>query len=111
MNKIYHQNLASGRWFNLTLAEQLGNIGSEVGRALASRKNNQKQREENALDRAMELTDLTISDSRWASRLKELTRGREVLADWFYGDNIYGSTPENLEKYYYYFAYSARRTR
>jgi hypothetical protein len=29
-----HQNLAVGRWFEMTLAEQLGNVGSEVGRAI-----------------------------------------------------------------------------
>ncbi|MEK7644406.1 MAG: hypothetical protein AAB390_03840 [Patescibacteria group bacterium] len=109
MESAIHKNLASGHWFELTLAEQLGNIGSEVGRALASQKNGDEQRKKDAVDRALELTDLTISDARWMPRLKELTRGREVLADWFYGDNVYSSAPENLEKYYYYFAYSARR--
>lgn len=34
MAKFSHQNLADGRWFTLTLAQQLGNAGSEVGRAL-----------------------------------------------------------------------------
>ncbi len=27
-----HQELAAGRWSRLSLAEQLGNVGSEVGR-------------------------------------------------------------------------------
>ena len=111
MDKVYHKSLADGRWFRMSLAEQLGNVGSEVGRAIASQKNGEKQREENAKERALELFDLTISDSRWLSRLKELVRGREVLADWFYGNNIYKSSPENLEKYFYYFAYAARKAR
>ena len=111
MNKIYHQSLAGGRWFQMSLADQLGNIGSEVGRANAAKKQGQKEKEENAKARAMELIDLTVSDSRWVKRLKELARGREVLADWFYGDNIYGSSPENLENYFYHFAYAARRAR
>lgn len=111
MDKIYHKNLAAGRWFSLSLAEQLGNVGSEVGRVIASQKSGEKQREENAKVRAIELLDLTVSDMRWSSRLKELVRGREVLADWFYGDNIYGSSSENMEKYFYYFAYAARRAR
>ena len=31
-----HQSLAEGRWFTLSLAEQLANIGSEVSRAIRS---------------------------------------------------------------------------
>lgn len=111
MDKIHHKNLAAGRWFTLSLAEQLGNVGSEVSRVIVSRKKGEKQREANAKERAMELLNLTISDIRWSARLKELTRKREVLADWFYGDNIYGSSPENVEKYFYHFAYAARKTR
>lgn len=33
-----HQNLAAGSWQKLSLAEQLGNVGSEVGRAIARQK-------------------------------------------------------------------------
>jgi len=32
--KIIHKELAKGRWFQFSLCEQLGNIGSEVNRAL-----------------------------------------------------------------------------
>jgi hypothetical protein len=111
MDKVHHPNLVAGRWFSMSLAEQLGNVGSEVGRAITAQKSGEKQREENAKARAMELFDLTVSDIRWSARLKELVRGREVLTDWFYGNNIYGSSSENLEKYFYYFAYAARKTR
>lgn len=107
VNKL-HQSLAAGRWSELTLSEQLGNVGSEVGRALAREKKSDLVQKEKALERAFELLDLTIADPRWHSRLKELTRTREVLADYFYGANIYKSTPENLEKYFYFFAYAAR---
>lgn len=34
--QFLHQNLARGRWFELSLAQQLGNIGSEVGRTRRS---------------------------------------------------------------------------
>lgn len=103
-----HQSLAAGRWFDLPLVAQLGNIGSEVGRALAREKKNDLAQKEKALKRALELMDLTIVDRRWQSRLKELTCIREVLVDYFYGDNLYQSTPENLEKYFYFFSYAAR---
>lgn len=28
----FHKDLAGGRWFTMTLAEQMGNIGSEIHR-------------------------------------------------------------------------------
>jgi len=36
MTEIVHRGLASGRWQQLSLVEQLGNVGSEVGRMLRS---------------------------------------------------------------------------
>ncbi|HBU07096.1 MAG TPA: hypothetical protein DEB09_03345 [Candidatus Magasanikbacteria bacterium] len=109
--KLLQQNLVANRWQTLTLSEQLGNIGSEIGRALGAQKQNKEEKKIFALNRAFELFNLTIGDSRWLSRLKELTRGREVVADYFFGDNVYNSTAENLEKYFYWFALAARKNR
>ncbi len=33
MTIALHAGLAAGRWYQMTLVEQLANIGSEVGRA------------------------------------------------------------------------------
>ncbi|MEK7159766.1 MAG: hypothetical protein AAB575_03270 [Patescibacteria group bacterium] len=113
MADAQHKDLAAGRWSSLTLAEQLGNVGSEVGRALSWQKKNNEQYREKALVRALELIDLTISDRRWIEqhRLKEILRTREILVDYFYGDNFYQTIPEQLEKYFYYFAFAARNKR
>lgn len=110
-NNITHKNLAAERWFNLSLMEQLGNIGSEVGRAINWKKRGEKMHQEKALERALELFDLTIRDKRWVKRLKEITRSREIVCDFFYGDNFYQTSPEFLEKYFYYFAFAARKNR
>jgi len=101
-----HQSLASGRWFTLSLAEQLGNIGSEVSRAKNS--NGDVDRSWPAIVRAFELLDLTISDSRWQTRLKELLRTREVLGDAILGGQEYHTTLEDMDRYFYYFALAAR---
>ncbi len=101
-----HQSLAAGKWQQYSLAEQLGNIGSEVGRTL--RANNDPVRRENAALRTLELFDLTIRDPRWKHRLKEITRAREVFCDIVYGKGEYGITLEDLDRYFYYFAYAAR---
>ena len=104
--EFQHKELASGRWVQFTLAEQLGNIGSEINRAINAKGN--KNRFDGAILRAFELFDLTIQDPRWKSRLKELTRARDVLRDALLGGHEYGSTLEDLNKYFYYFALSAR---
>ena len=106
MNPIQHKSLAEGRWFAMSLCEQFGNIGSEVNRAQRAKDN--PIRLENAFIRALELFDLTISDIRWRKRLKEITRAREIFCDAILGGHEYGTTLEDLNKYFYYFAVAAR---
>jgi len=62
--------------------------------------------------RALELLNLTIADPRHRHRLKELTRLREALLDFFPGDNAFSSTGKSWRSYFYGFAYAAalRRT-
>jgi hypothetical protein len=113
MLNIQHKDLADGKWVELSLVEQMGNVGSEVGRAISWQRRGDNERMQKALDRAFELIDLTAGDVRWAFgfRLKEILRAREVLADYFFGNNFYGTIPEKLERYFYYFAYAARKAR
>ncbi len=93
----------------MSICEQLGNVGSEVGRAAEWLNKGRKDLIKNCLERALELLDLTIADPRWQNhRQKELTMAREVLADTFYGNHEYGDTPEKLEKYFHQFARAAR---
>ena len=106
--KFQHQILADGRWQTLSLAEQLGNIGSEVHRAHKAEKTNEN-RFLAARDRALELFDLTLADPRWRGRLREIARAQEVFCDATLGGELYGSTLENLEKYFDQFALAARR--
>jgi len=105
-----HTDLAAGRWHSMSLMEQLGNAGSEVSRALRARSKGNPVRERSALHRFLELMDLTIADARLRGRRKELCRAREVVCDFFLGDNVYGSTPESLDRYFLAFAKAARRT-
>lgn len=102
-----HKSLAAGRWQQLSLAEQLGNIGSEVNRALKW-KNKDPKLCEGALLRALELLDLTIQDLRWRKRLKELIRVREVFCDAVLGGRKYRSSMADLNRYFFQFACAAR---
>ena len=101
----------------MTLMEQLANIGSEVGRATRAKSQDNEQRLAGALDRALELFDVTLADNRWRDRCswrdrcREITRAREIVCDFLVGDNEYGSTAESLDRYFLPFAMAARRDR
>jgi len=111
MNDVQHRDLAAGRWWELSLAEQLGNIGSEISRASKwTRRNDELAR--GALERALELFDLTLDDPRHRrspARLREIARAREVVVDFFDGSNQYHSTAASLQKYFDAYALAARR--
>lgn len=106
--KHQHKELASGRWNNLTFFEQMANIGSEVERAINWRNKNKLDYSQLAFERALELLDLTIANKKSPPRLKELTRLREVLADYFAFNNIYKSSADQWHKYFFAFNYAAR---
>jgi hypothetical protein len=108
---VRHPELAAGRWFRLSLVEQLANVGSEVERAIRWRGKGNTEIARRAFERALELLDLTIADEKNRSRLKELTRLREALADYFWFDNRYGSSDEFWRKYFRAFAHAAAKVR
>jgi hypothetical protein len=85
----------------------MANVGSEIERTINWRKKN-KDYSQKAFERALELLDLTIADSKNIKRLKELLRLREMLADYFVFDNGYHSTDKGWQKYFYSFNYAAR---
>lgn len=119
MPTIHHSTLVNGRWQTMSLAEQMGNIGSEVHRAIQW---HQRQAPDPALpsyvgtdsfqrafERALELLDLTIADPRWRSGQRELIRTREVLCDFFFGGNSFQTDPISFQAYFDQFALVARR--
>lgn len=106
-----HAGLAGGRWAELTLVEQLANIGSEVGRATRAKARGTDSRFESALRRCLELFDLTLADQRWRGRRREIARARELVCDFLVGDNTHGSSEASLDAWFLPFAVAARRGR
>lgn len=104
-----HRDLAAGRWERMPFLDQIANIGSEVERALNWKAKHNEAHSQKAFERALELMDLTLKN-RWSgSRLKEVARVREALVDYFFGANEFGSTEKSWRRYFYHFAYAARR--
>ena len=96
----------------MSLHEQLGNAGAEVGRALRAHATGDTRRFEPALARALELLDLTMADRRWSGpRRREIARAREVVCDFLVADNDYKSTAASIEAYFMAYGMAARRDR
>lgn len=106
---VQHKELAQGRWLQLSFLEQMANIGSEVERAINWKAKANVAYSLQAFERALELIDLTLDDTRNRSRLRELARVREAIVDYFFGENLFMSSDALWKKYFLNFAYAARR--
>jgi len=92
------------RWMKMSLAEQMGNIGSEFSRMISLKQKGDLKNAQNSFDRVLELLDLTISQRK----NRELFRLREVICDLFIGSNIYKVSIKFLKDYFLFFALSSR---
>ena len=101
--------MSEENWHGKTLAWQLGNIGSEVLRAINREKIGDDAGRQNALERALELIDLTLSDISNSGRLKEVVRLRELLAASYVNDDYYKVSLGDLQNYLLPFAILARK--
>ena len=105
--RVIHKSLAAGRWHELTLAQQMANIGSEVHRTRMAREQGNEAREAAAFERTLELFDLTISDKRWRTGRREIGRAREVFVD-ANDQEEYQTSLSWLDEYFLQFAVFAR---
>jgi len=104
-----HKELAAGRWGKLSLLEQMANIASEVERALNWITKNNVEYAQKAFERALELIDLTLENTKKAAHFREIARLREAIVDYFFGSNEFKSTESLWRSYFSHFTYAARR--
>lgn len=110
MSTTLHSGLAADRWTSLTLCEQFANIGSEVSRAINANEAGRTDRRDKAIDRALELFDLTAADDRWrGARRRELLRARSEFCSLFWVDaDMHPGAAVSLSRYFLHFALAAR---
>jgi predicted secreted Zn-dependent protease len=91
------------RWSRLSVFEQLGNIGSEVGRTLKLKRKGRDY--EPALTRALDLFDATVTDmlSTHPHRAKEVLRAKECFLD-----ALFIKDDPGIEAYFTQYAIAAR---
>lgn len=105
------------RWQTFSLAEQLGNIGSEIARVRHWQGEDEKLFSYSA-ERALELFDFTLEDPRWrfpreymghGGRLREIARAREVFCNAILRGKEYRISLDDLNRYFLFFALAARK--
>jgi hypothetical protein len=104
--------MTAEQWRTLSLAEQLGNIGSDFERALRWRAAANASLFRNAAARTLELLDLTLTDRRWyATRLPELARLRSEVCEVLFADQVDPGSSRGLQRYFLAMASMAQRQR
>lgn len=96
-------------WAALDVFNQMGNIGSEVGRAFNAKRRGKERWMMSAFYRGMDLMNATVESwaARGDGRIKELLRARELFAESILTDR----EDPTLEKYFMEFAMAARSRR
>lgn len=97
------------RWKQMSIYEQLGNVSSEVGRAINATRAGKESRAQGAIDRALDLIDATVEVlvQQKSPRVKEILRAREEFLRLFY-DGTFENDADNIAKYFNLFAIAAR---
>jgi len=105
---LLHKTITSGRWNELSFAERMGNIGSEISRVRSADERRDIERRDNAIARALELVDVTIAQQTGA-RKRELEQMRDALCA-IRGNADGAVSARSLERYCMPFALLARKT-
>ena len=100
------------RWAALSFFEQMGNVSSEVGRAINATRAGKERRAQGAIDRAVDLMDATIEVlvAEQSPRVKEVLRAREEFLRLFF-DGTFEKDAESIERYFNQFAIAAQKMR
>lgn len=90
---MQHRELAAGRWGEMSLMEQMANIGSEVSRTARWLHKGNEVQARKAFDRSLELIDLTIKFGRLnegsrGAMLTEICRFREFYCGAFLAKDL-----------------------
>ena len=90
------------KWFELSLVQQMVNIGNEVKRAL--RFSSEPNKKKMFFDRAIQYTQYTMEDPKNVHVLPELLISKEVLED-YCGENKLACTGKQINGYYQTYQY------
>lgn len=105
----HHSKELAQRWDELTLAQQLANVGSEVSRMTKWRGRNAEVAGR-AFERMLELMDLTLQSNHSFPQLKEVARARELMVGcWLVDGPEMDREWAEFNRYFLSFAVLARK--
>lgn len=96
------------KWQAMTIFEQMGNIYSEIGRTYSARGRGDKELEQGALVRALDLFDATVEPlvAAKSPRAKEVLRSKDQFLQSLQDDDL--SEMQAIDKYFMQYAIAAR---
>ena len=98
------------KWAKMSLLEQMGNISSEVGRAINAKKQHNIENMDNAIIRALDLFDATTEGlvSVKSVRTKEVLRSKDQFLSVIYKKNTSIKELDSIDRYFTQYALAAR---
>ncbi len=95
------------KWSRMSIFEQMGNIGSEVGRTFSAKRRGDNDASVGAYCRGLDLLDATAEQlaAQRSPRLREVLRAREQFVQ------SYETDDSSIEQYFMQFAIAARSAR
>ncbi len=88
------------KWWDMSIGEQIGNIGSEVARAIRRKNKNDKLGASEFCIHAIEMLGYTKQDPKNINRRRELSYAQEEILDYILGDNLYQNDDQSIMKWY-----------
>lgn len=95
------------KWATLSMFEQMGNIGSEVGRSMNALRRGDKEALDGAYRRGLDLIDATVDVWDSEPRKRELLRARELFTSAIELQKV----DQQLDYYFMQYAIAARANR
>jgi len=101
------------KWAKMSIFDQMGNISSEVGRAINAKKQNNAESMEMAIIRALDLFDATIDELIKARSIKskEVLRSKEQFLTIINEQSPTSKELNSLDSYFTQFAIASRLNR
>jgi len=101
------------RWSKMSIFEQMGNIASEVGRSFSAKRRGDDAGCAQAVGRAIDLFDATVSSllAKRSIKVKEVLRAKEVYLSAIFDETGPSGDSQSLERYFMQYAVAARLNR
>ena len=91
--------MSKDRWEQMSICEQMMNIGGELERAVSWKNKNDVEKMHHFLEKAREWMGLTMADPKNRGCLGELVIVQEEYEDYF-GENHWNNRDDTLMKYW-----------